>query len=135
MSNYNRVLIPIDMTPGIGPLTPAVRRLIDTNESEITLLHVLEHSSVESNVAKEKEQASKHLEDAVPAEARNWATVVLSVRAGKPYHEIVEHAAAMQTDLIVMGVRGRHAVDIALFGSTAHRVIQLGPCPVLVVRT
>jgi nucleotide-binding universal stress UspA family protein len=42
MSNYNRVLIPIDLTPGIGPLTPAVRRLIDTNESEITLLHVVE---------------------------------------------------------------------------------------------
>jgi len=42
MSNYNRVLIPIDLTPGVGPLTPAVRRLVDTNESEITLLHVVE---------------------------------------------------------------------------------------------
>jgi len=35
----------------------------------------------------------------------------------------------------VAGVRGRGAVDLALFGSTTHRVIQLAPCPVLVVRT
>ena len=38
-----------------------------------------------------------------------------------------------QTDLIIMGVRGRHALDLAVFGSTTYRVVQLGPCPVLVV--
>jgi len=38
-----------------------------------------------------------------------------------------------QTDLIIMGVRGRDALDLALFGSTTYRVVQLGPCPVLVV--
>jgi nucleotide-binding universal stress UspA family protein len=38
-------------------------------------------------------------------------------------------------DLVVMGVRGRNGLDIALFGSTTQRVIQLGSCPVLAVHT
>jgi nucleotide-binding universal stress UspA family protein len=53
----------------------------------------------------------------------------------KGYQKIIQYATEVQSDVIVMGVRGRGAVDIALFGSTTHRMIQLGPCPVLVVRT
>ena len=52
---------------------------------------------------------------------------------GKPYGEIIQAATERQSDLVIMGVRGRSAVDMELFGSTTHRVIQLGPCPVLAV--
>jgi nucleotide-binding universal stress UspA family protein len=55
------------------------------------------------------------------------------VRIGKPYQEIIEVASETQTDLAIMGVRGRSSLDSALFGSTTYRVIQLGPCPVLAV--
>ena len=84
--------------------------------------------------ADEQTNALKCIEDLIPVEARNWATLVPIVRTGKPYEEIIEHAAQAQIDLIVMGVRGRNALDLALFGSTTHRVIQLGPCPILVVK-
>ncbi len=55
------------------------------------------------------------------------------MRVGKPYQEIIQLGLETQMDLIVMGVRGRNALDLALFGSTTHRVIQLGSCPVLAV--
>jgi nucleotide-binding universal stress UspA family protein len=42
MSDYRRVLVAIDPTPGRQLATPAVRRLIDTRDAEITLLHVVE---------------------------------------------------------------------------------------------
>jgi nucleotide-binding universal stress UspA family protein len=32
-----------------------------------------------------------------------------------------------------MGASGRGALDVAIFGSTTYRVIQLGCCPVLAV--
>ena len=38
-------------------------------------------------------------------------------------------------DLIVMGVSGRGALDVALLGSTTHHVIREGAWPVLTVRT
>ena len=37
--------------------------------------------------------------------------------------------------LIVMGVSGRGALDVALLGSTTHHVIREGAWPVLTVRT
>jgi len=34
-----------------------------------------------------------------------------------------------------MGLRGGNTLDLAVFGSTTERVLQLEPCPVLVVHT
>lgn len=99
--------------------------------AEITLLHILEDAKEGSE---QGDRALESIEQIIPDEARTWASVVPSVRSGNPYERIIEHAAESQTDLIVMGVRGRNAVDLAVFGSTTHRVIQLGPCPVLAVR-
>ena len=99
--------------------------------TEITLLHVLEDKKA---APEHTARAIKSVEQLVPDDAKNWATVVPVVRSGEPYQEIMEYAAEAKTDLIIMGVRGRNAVDLAVFGSTTHRVIQLGPCPVLVVR-
>ena len=100
-------------------------------QAEITLLHVIETPELHAD---EQKRALNCIEQLIPVEARNWATLVPVVQAGKPYERIIEYATQRQTDLIVMGVRGRNALDLALFGSTTHRVIQLGPCPVLVLK-
>ena len=56
-----------------------------------------------------------------------------AVRIGKPYQQIIQLALETQADMVAMGVRGRGALDLAVFGSTTYRVMQLGPCPVLAV--
>lgn len=99
--------------------------------AEITLLHVVEDAK---GAADESARALKSMEQLVPDEVRDWASVVPAVRSGRPYEAIIEYASEAESDLVVMGVRGRNVVDLAVFGSTTHRVIQLGPCPVLVVR-
>jgi nucleotide-binding universal stress UspA family protein len=53
---------------------------------------------------------------------------------GKPYREILRVAAERKADLIVMGVLGRGAVDLALFGSTTQHVVRSASCPVLTTR-
>ena len=97
--------------------------------AEISLLHVLETAGG----AEQERHVLELLDEVIPDEARTWARAVPVVRRGEPYQKIIEHAAHAQTDLIVMGVRGRNIVDLAIFGSTTQRVIQLGPCPVLTV--
>lgn len=99
--------------------------------ADLTLLHVLETTGG----AEQEARALALLEDVIPDEARSWARILPLVRPGKPYQEIIELATQAQTDLIVMGVRGRNIVDLSIFGSTTQRVIQLGPCPVLTVRS
>ena len=101
--------------------------------AELTLVHVLEHGAAE-HLQQRTAAVMSDLEKAIPAEARNWCSIRKLVRVGKPYQELIQVALEDQTDLIVLGVRGRNTVDLALFGSTTHRVLQLGPCPVLTVR-
>jgi nucleotide-binding universal stress UspA family protein len=69
----------------------------------------------------------------VPQEIARGLDVVVS--EGRPDHEILRAANERGVDLIVMGVRGRHAIDLAVFGSTTHRVVRGAPCPVLTVRS
>ena len=103
-------------------------------KAAISLLHVIERPGGGKDLEAEKQQVLQKLEAVVPQSVQNCATVELGVRAGQAYQVILEHAAEMEADLIVMGVRGRNALDVALFGSTTYRVIQLGKCPVLAVR-
>ena len=52
-------------------------------------------------------------------------------REGKPAFVICDVADELNVDVIVMGTRGVNLEDDT--ESTAVRVIQLAPCPVLVV--
>jgi nucleotide-binding universal stress UspA family protein len=101
--------------------------------AELTLFHVLEVIPPTHDFKTENELICKRLEQAIPEEAKNWCKVTPVVRAGQPYTEIIKLATEDSADLVILGVRGRNALDLALFGSTTHRVIQLGPCPVLAV--
>jgi|SRR5579884_3367262 nucleotide-binding universal stress UspA family protein len=102
--------------------------------AELTMLHVVEHFP-EEKARTVMEDARQKLEALIPADARNWCTIKTAVRIdGKPYQEIIQVAVEQQTDVAVLGVRGRNALDLAIFGSTIHRVLQLGPCPVLAVQ-
>jgi nucleotide-binding universal stress UspA family protein len=56
------------------------------------------------------------------------------VTVGKASTAILKLARARSVDLIVMGVSGRGATDVALLGSTTHQVIRDGTWPVLTVR-
>jgi nucleotide-binding universal stress UspA family protein len=100
--------------------------------AELTLLHVVEGAPASKDLLAATSEAMHALEDAVPGPA-NGCKVKCLVRIGKPYQEIIQFAQENQSDLVVLGVRGRNALDLALFGSTSHRVIQLGCCPVLAI--
>jgi nucleotide-binding universal stress UspA family protein len=101
--------------------------------AELSVLHVLEDIPASMNLQSVTQPLLARIEQAIAAEARGRCTIKPLVRVGKPYLEIIQEAAEAKTDAVIMGVRGRNALDLAVFGSTTHRVIQLGPCPVLAV--
>ena len=102
---------------------------------ELTLLHVLEDVADSADIQNEIAKAMESLEKCISPETRRNCKTKTLARIGRPYQQILELALESRTDLIVMGVRGRNALDLAVFGSTTYRVVQLGPCPVLVVHT
>lgn len=105
--------------------------LAEEYQAQLTLLHVMEDFPLKKELPELTAEVVAQLDALVPRQDLSTAGISSKLRIGKPHDEIIHFAAAQQTDLIIMGVRGRNALDLAIFGSTTHRVIQKGPCPVL----
>ncbi|MHB8765204.1 MAG: universal stress protein [Deferrisomatales bacterium] len=67
-------------------------------------------------------------------ECGSAAAPEVRVPEGRPAETILAEARAVGADLIVMGSHGHTAVGEIFLGSTAHRVLQKAPVPVLLVR-
>src|SRR5229473_7581589 len=104
-------------------------------DAERTLLHGLEEVSPPAKKKEAITRAAEQLETLIPSEGRKTLKIKTAVRIGKPYRQIIQLALEAQIDLVTMGVHGRGELDLAVFGSTTYRVMQLGSCPVLAVRS
>ena len=103
-------------------------------DAEITLLHVLEHVQTLANIQEAIAAATNQIDKLIPSEGCRTPKIKTMVRIGTAYEQIIQYASEIQADLLIMAVRGRNAVDLAVFGSTTYRAIQLGSCSVLAVR-
>jgi nucleotide-binding universal stress UspA family protein len=81
------------------------------------------------------QNASAQLVDLKGRAGRRGIAVTTRVATGIPSEEVITAARAEDSDLIVVGTRGKTGLAHILLGSTAERVIRGAPCPVLAVRT
>jgi nucleotide-binding universal stress UspA family protein len=81
-----------------------------------------------------QERASERLRSLMPDEEEGRSGTEPLVVHGKPYIEILRVATDVRADLIVMGVHGRNAADVMLFGSTTNQIVRRATCPVLTLR-
>lgn len=58
---------------------------------------------------------------------------VRKVLVGDVAEKIVEYAADVQSDLIVMGTHGYKGLERIMFGSVADQVVKTAPCPVTTI--
>ncbi len=79
--------------------------------------------------------ASSQIADLKSRAERRGIVVTTRVATGIPSEEVITAARADDSDLIVVGTRGKTGLAHVLLGSTAERVIRRAPCPVLTVRT
>jgi len=131
--HLKKVLLCTDFSDHAHRASEYALSIAEAYGAELTLLHVLEEFPGAGNLQTATEKVKKELDESISAKACGSCTVKVVVRVGKPYQQIIQVAIEAQTDMVIMGVRGRGALDAALFGSATHRVIQLGPCPVLTI--
>ncbi|HME72273.1 MAG TPA: universal stress protein [Myxococcota bacterium] len=113
------VLLPADREPPPKAAAPVARGLARAfgARPRFTLLHV----------GDPKDMPAVRLG---PAEEAAWERVV---RSGPVVDEILQIAAALPADLIVMTTRRRSGFLGALRGSTTERVVRHAPCPMLAI--
>ncbi len=128
-----RILCCVDFSAHSERALDYALSLADAYTAEVTVLHVLDDVPTSAEIGTETTRAMENLEKLIPPPVRGSTRAQLAVRRGKAYVEILQFASEAQSDVIVTGVHGRHALDLAVFGSTTYRVIQLGRVPVLTV--
>ena len=143
-----RVLVPLDDSPMAQ--TALEQAIEDYPDADLHLLHVIDF--VEAGYAvspdvgmatymNEWEEAARARADELFEDARETARecdfrgdVETEIEVGPPARTIVDYAAEIDADYVVMGCHGRAGVSRVLLGSVAETVVRRAPCPVLVVR-
>jgi len=103
-------------------------------EAHLTLVHVVEGSLKDSpHIA--MQLAENRLREMIPLEPELLYRPEVVVETGAVAECILNVVADLSADFIVMGVRGAGAFaqTASRFGSIAHRVVALAPCPVVTV--
>lgn len=92
-----------------------------------------------ANMESEEERDARHLREAIgraeTALKRDGLAVDGFLVRGRPASSIVDEAAGMNADLVVLGSRGHGTIATMVLGSTAAEVVDHAPCPVLVARS
>ena len=139
---YKKILVPVDLTePQFAkPAVDAAVELALASGGEVRIVNVLPMTPVmlaEYVPADFDTQQRQTSEEALAIVARESdiepARVSYVVRQGGIYHEILEEAAAIKADLIVM-TSHRPAMRTYFLGSNAGHVVRYAKCSVLVVR-
>jgi len=143
---FHRILCPTDFLASSLKAFEYAISMAEETDAHLTLLHVSEMlAAVGQEPAIDVDsfarlrgttiaEARRRLGDLIPDDARAYCTVDAVVVEGRAYREILCQAKEKRADLIVMGVHGRGAMDLLLFGSTTHHVLRASTCPVLIVR-
>lgn len=146
LDTVSRVLLPTDFSQDADDAGDALADLLSHRASEvaITLLHVYQLPAGVSQllgyvpVATDLDASARSAIDRAMApqvealRARGFE--VDTVAAGGYAPEVVTAMASTHDiDLIAMGTRGLSGLQGALRGSTARRVVQHAPCPVLTI--
>jgi nucleotide-binding universal stress UspA family protein len=79
-------------------------------------------------------QGLRLLDEAEKSLPETVALLPSKVLFGDPAHAVVDEAAQIGADLIVLGRRGLGRLSGLLVGSTTTKVSQLAPCAVLTVK-
>jgi nucleotide-binding universal stress UspA family protein len=139
---FKSILVPIDLadTDLAKPAIATAAALAQTWSGVVRLLNVLPSTPVmlaeyvPPDFDAQQRQTSEEALAIVARESGVEASRISTmVRQGGIYHEILEEAAAMRADLIVM-TSHRPAMRTYFLGSNAGHVVRYAKCSVLVVR-
>jgi len=145
---FKRILCAVDFSDCSMRALDFALSLAQETDARLTVLHVFDLEGAMSehwrdrltppSLRKELEtlegERRERLARALPEGVGTYCDIETVMTGGTPYREILRLADDKQSELIVMGVHGRHAADIWFFGSTTNNVVRQAPCPVLTIR-
>lgn len=134
---FKTVLFPIDQSREAREASATAIDIVKTYKSRLVLLSVVEKTptgeDVVDSIMSSTEAVAKLLEEARELFAKQGIEAEVIEREGMPSFTICDVADEIDANLIVMGCRGLGLTDEGAADSVTQRVINLSPCPVLIV--
>jgi nucleotide-binding universal stress UspA family protein len=143
--DFTHVVCAVDFgAPSLAALAYALS-IAEESDARLTVLNVIEKPpeltiplpppdfDVYQVRAEAEASRLRRLHALVPESAHAFCSVETAVMEGGASRSLLQLAEQRHADLIVMGVHGRRAIDVAVFGSNAKDVIRRAHCPVLIV--
>jgi universal stress protein A len=149
MIQLKKILVPIDFSESTEKAIRYGLEIAKDRKAHLFLLHVIDQRLIDNlekmsawgykgdfaetieGLVRDREQ---DLLRVVPEE---WAVGLepeYLIRRGKPAEEVINTAKEYLIDLIVIGTQGHTAFASTILGGVCQKVVNHGPCPVLVVR-
>lgn len=133
---FKTVLFPIDQSRETREAADVVTNVVKKYSSRLVLLSVVEEPPPDAPSADpmvSPEVVAKLLENAQSLFFGQGIQSEILERQGKPAFTICDVADEIGADLIIMGCRGLGLTEEGADDSVTTRVINLSPCPVLIV--
>ncbi len=145
VAQFKRILAACDFSEASNHALTYGTSLAQENDASLTLLYVIDALSNEDAlaaadqrtneyIARRKRDARESLRLLAARDTHAACETLERVELGSPARTILNVAAEIQADLIVMGAQGRGPLGVILFGSTTQTVLQRATCPVLTAR-
>jgi nucleotide-binding universal stress UspA family protein len=144
-AGYRRIMCAIDLSDGSREVLTYALSIAQRARASVTLVHVVEaldapemaddRAAFEALRSSRIETAQGLLRTTAEEHQTRGCAIDNVVRPGASHREIPRIAGELNADLLVMGARGRRAVDRPVSGSTSIQVVRRPPCAVLTVRT
>lgn len=134
---FKTVLFPVDQSQEARNAAEVAIDVVKQYGSRLILLSVVEDSSSddseEESTMKSPKAVAKLLENVEEIFSKQGIEVQVIEKQGKPAFTICDVADEVSANLIVMGCRGLGLTEEGANDSVTNRVINLSPCPVLIV--
>ncbi len=135
---FKTVLFPVDQSREAREAAETVANIVKTYNSRLVLLSVVEQTASgeevpNASVMSSADTVAKLLQGAQALFAQQGIEAEVIEREGMPSFIICDVADEINANLIVMGCRGLGLTDEGVADSVTTKVINLSPCPVLVV--
>lgn len=134
---FKTVLFPVDRSREAREAAEKVVNIVKTYQARLVIMSVLEkveegqepfHPEMTS-----PDTVAQLLDEAKSMFAQQGIEVEIIQREGHPAFTICDVADDINADLIVIGCRGTGLTEEGNTDSVSNRIINLSPCPILVV--
>jgi universal stress protein A len=142
---WKRIFVPIDFSPPSESALVYALTLANVTKAEVYASHIIPVPHVldafyergltpPESVKLIHRRVRKRIKEIMQAASMS-IPVRVRFQEGEAATAILEQAAKLKVDLIIMGTHGRSGAARFLLGSVAEAVVRRAPCPVLTLRS